>query len=92
MVVGVKLGLHPAQLSTQEAIGPQKQPFSNCCCPEAWGQTSRLLSIQQDNSHSPLVTHSPLRDPNPMSVLGSGPVPSTDDTELEGSESHATWC
>lgn len=48
MVVGVKLGLHPAQLSTQEAVGPQKRPLSNCCCPEAWGQTSRLLSIQQD--------------------------------------------
>lgn len=53
MVVGVKLGLHPAQLSTQEAVGPQKRPFLNSCCPEAWGQTSRLLSIQQDTSHSP---------------------------------------
>lgn len=91
MVVGVKLGLHPAQLSTQEAVGPQKRPFSNCCCPEAWGQTSRRLSIQQSTSHSPLVTHSPLGDPNPVCPR-PGPGPSTDDMELEGSESQAAWC
>lgn len=44
MVVGVKLGLHPAQ----EAVGSRKRPFPNLCsCPEAWGQTSGpYLSIR----------------------------------------------
>jgi hypothetical protein len=36
VVVGLKLGLHPAQLLTQEAVGSRKRPFPNlCCCLEA---------------------------------------------------------
>lgn len=44
MVVGVKLGLHPAQ----EAVGSRKRPFPNLCsCPKAWGQMSGpYLSIR----------------------------------------------
>lgn len=81
MVVGVKLGLHPAQ----EAVGSRKRPFPNLCsCPEAWGQTSGPYLSIRTHPRAPPPIHSPLGDPNPMLVLDLGPVLPTDDTEIGG--------
>lgn len=92
MVVGVKLGLHPAQLSLhrkQLALG--RGHFQTVA-----GQRhgDRLPGVYLSNRTHAIApwSHILLLGTPTLFVLGPGPVPSTDDMELEGSESQAAWC